>query len=85
MHGPGGFRVPEDQQTIPELAVSYRVRRRLKASGKNLRFSADGAPFGRWFIVDLATKSVIHRDVDLEAVARELGALRPSESVGRQD
>jgi hypothetical protein len=70
---------------VPELAVSYRVRRRLKAEGKNLRVSAPGSPrikeMGRYWVIDSATNSVLQRDVNLEALARELGALRPSESV----
>lgn len=78
-----------DQVTVPELSVSYRVRRRLKAQGKNLRQCAKGSlraeELGRWFIVDAATNSIIERHVDLEALARELGALRPSESVARLD
>jgi hypothetical protein len=78
-----------DQVKVPELAVSYRVRRRLKAQGKNLRHCGEGSlridELGRWFIVDIATNSVVERNVDLEAVARELGALRPSESVARSD
>jgi hypothetical protein len=74
-----------DQVNVPELSVSYRVRRRLKANGKNLRFSAAGAPYGRWFVVDSQSNTVLQRDVDLEALARELGALKPTESVHRQD
>jgi hypothetical protein len=74
-----------DQVKVPELSVSYRVRRRLKANGQNLRFSAAGAPYGRWFIVEANTNTVLQRDVDLEALARTLGALRPSEAVVRED
>lgn len=78
-----------DQVRVPELSVSYRVRRRLKADGKNLRFCAEGSAgnegLGRWFVVDAATNSVIEKNVDLEALARKLGALRPSESVARPD
>jgi hypothetical protein len=70
----------EYEVRVPELAVSYRVRRRLKANGKNLRFSAAGLPHGRWFVVDSATNEVIDSNVDLEELARSLGALRPSES-----
>lgn len=70
-----------NHQPLPELAVSYRVRRRLKAQGKNLRFSAQNGEFGRWFVVDKSTNKVLSRDIDLETLARELGAIRPTDTV----
>ena len=77
------------QVRVPELSVSYRVRRRLKVEGKNLRSCGEGSQkfeeLGRWYIVDAATNSIIETKVDLEALARKLGALRPSEAVARPD
>jgi hypothetical protein len=70
-----------DHQPLPELAVSYRVRRRLKAQGKNLGHSARNGQFGRWFVVDMTTNEVLQRDVDLAELALELGAIRPSDTV----
>ena len=74
-----------DRVAIPELALSYRVRRRLKAQGKNLRqcsaTSSKRPEFGRYFVIDVATNSVLEKHIDLEALARKLGALRSSESV----
>jgi hypothetical protein len=75
------------ERDVPELSVLYRVRRRLKAEGKNLRRSAEGssgiAELGRYYVIDAATNSVLERNIDLEALARKVGALRPSETVIR--
>ena len=70
-----------DHPPLPELAVSYRVRRRLKAQGKNLGHSARNGEYGRWFVVDMSTREVVQRNVDLESLAREVGAIRPTDTV----
>jgi hypothetical protein len=67
---------------VSERALRDRVQRRLAHDGEHLHNTRP--PYehdlGEWYIVD-ASNRVTAAHVNLESLARELGALRPYESV----
>jgi len=72
--------------SIDEEAVLNRINKWLVKRGQHCRRSESQRArrlLGRAFIVDLETNEVLDRDVDLEALARELEVLAPSERMGR--
>jgi hypothetical protein len=64
-------------------AVIQRINRKLRPD-KTLKASR-GEParldVGAFYVVDHRTNAIQQRDVDLEALARELGVLKPWEEV----
>jgi hypothetical protein len=69
---------------VTERSVVARVNRRLQANGEMLK-PARGeqvrAQVGDWYVLDVKAKGVVREDVNLEAIARELGALKDWEVV----
>jgi hypothetical protein len=65
---------------VSERSLVQRVNRKLAKGGEVLK-AGRGRDAGEWYIVDLSLNAVVRHNVDVEALARELGALRPWESV----
>lgn len=72
---------------VSERALAARVGRMLQASGRLLRkCKADSRWFvdlGAYYVVDCRSGMVTGRDVDLEALASELGAIKDYEALAR--
>ena len=75
------------QVHIPEGALLRRINRRLyrddfqvvkRCREASRAFSA----LGRFYILDYDLNFVIATDIDLDTLAREVGVLRPGESLG---
>lgn len=66
-------------------AIVARLRRHLSKSGQTIRSCrADSRHYhelGDYFIADYHSGLVVRCDVDLEALANELGVLKPFEKV----
>ena len=74
------------RKTVPVglRAVLKRVNRVLEADSRILKRTRGGRAeqeLGRFFVVDLDRNIVVDRGVDLEALARKLGALEDFEHV----
>ncbi len=73
------------QKPVTELAVKRRINRRLAEKGECLRKCSSRSPWwnelGNYYITEMNTTRVIKRDVDLEALAREDGAMKPGEAI----
>jgi hypothetical protein len=71
-------------QTVPvtERALLQRVNRALQADGRVLK-SSRGAraeeSLGRFYVIDQRRNVIVDKAVDLEALARKLGALKEYE------
>jgi hypothetical protein len=75
------------KQTVPVSvrALVQRVNRKLAARGEKLlatRSSRNRLELGDYYAVRLNGNSVVAKHVNLETWGRELGALKPWESVG---
>lgn len=70
---------------VTERAVLLRVNRKLNSCGERLkRRRYDARRFddtGRFYLIDVDRNFLVSADVDLEAFARELGALKPYEKI----
>ena len=69
---------------VTERSVVARVNRRLQAAGEQLkpaRSEQVRAQVGDWYVLDVKRNGVVREDVNLEAIARELGALADWEVV----
>lgn len=68
---------------VSERALIGRVNRKLLAQGEILRQCSEKSRWfhdlGRYYIVCIHRNAVDDRHIDLEAFARELGALGPAE------
>jgi hypothetical protein len=65
---------------VTERAVVGRLRRLLRPKGQDVRIADDRkqeSGLGRYYLV--GNQGLIDQDVDLEKLARSLGALRPWE------
>jgi hypothetical protein len=65
-------------------AIAQRINRKLAKEGKCLkkaRSIRDGLTVGEWFLVDLQCNLVTRQHVDPETLGRNLGVLRPWESI----
>jgi hypothetical protein len=80
--------MPRHQKaTVSERALFARIDRALKKDGATLRRcrpdSRRHSEVGTFYVVDLRRNRVRHKDVDLEALAREMGALKDWEVLHR--
>jgi hypothetical protein len=69
---------------VTERSVVARVNRRLQAAGEQLkpaRSEQVRAQVGDWYVLDVKRNGVVREDVNLEAIARECGALKDWEVV----
>ena len=73
------------QKPVTELAVKRRLNRRLVEKGECLRKCSSRSPWwselGNYYIAEMNTTRVIQADVDLEALAREEGAMKSGEAI----
>ncbi len=74
------------KQTVPvsERALVQRINRRLAKDGERLKAAAGmraRLELGAYFVMDISHNCVLHKDVDLEELGRELEVLRPYESL----
>ena len=73
------------QKPVTELAVKHRLNRRLAERGECLRKCSDNSPWlnklGSYYIAEINADNVRQTDVDLEALARKEGAMKPGESI----
>jgi mRNA-degrading endonuclease HigB of HigAB toxin-antitoxin module len=69
---------------VTRRALIQRVNRALEKNGEQLK-ATKGAQaqldLGEFYVVDVSGNSVSRKDVDLERLARELGALKPYETL----
>ena len=68
---------------ITRQAVIMRVNRKLAKDNRSLKKnrSKPDNVLGEYFVVDLMRNAVMSRDVDVEELARKIGALKPYESM----
>jgi hypothetical protein len=66
---------------VSNRALRQRVNRALKKDGKVLKGRPGRGPRGQYYVVSLTRNVVVKRDVDPEALGRELGVLAPYEEV----
>jgi hypothetical protein len=74
--------------SIDRQAVLRRVNRRLKARGEQMfrtRGQRAAREVGEWFVVNLKKSSVTGSGLELEACARQLGALRAWERLDEEE
>jgi len=65
-------------------AVIQRINRILAQKNKLLLESngnKEKSDNGDWYIMDTKTKTIIARNCEIEELAREIGALKPNETV----
>jgi len=69
---------------VTRRALIQRINRIILAAGSEQLKSARGqaaATLGHYYIVDLKRNSVARKDVDVTALAREMGVLQPWEQL----
>ena len=74
----------QDKLKVRLDALVARINRRLVASGEVLRRcrnERDRANVGDWFALNLSRNSVSRKHVDVEDLAREVGALAEYEEL----
>jgi hypothetical protein len=75
----------ELEMIVSERAAIARINRSLAKEMQRLLVCKWGSRWhsslGRFYLVDLARNAVDTTNIDLEALGRELGVLRPNESV----
>ena len=68
---------------VSERALTQRINRRLAEKEETLRKCSEKSKWwndlGDYYIVDLRTNGMIARHVDIEALGRDLGCLKPWE------
>ena len=72
---------------LTNRALVARINRSLAACDQKLRKSrGERARFdlGDYFVVDVPGRHIIDKYIDVEALGRELGVLRPSEQVAQE-
>jgi hypothetical protein len=65
------------------LSIQQKVQRKLNAKGQALRKARNEAArqkWGEYFIIDVYDR-VISKNIDLAALAKELGVLKPGEKI----
>jgi hypothetical protein len=65
---------------VSARAVIQRINRKLKPDDEVLK-AGRGRLAGQYYIINFNRNWLVHEDVDLEALGRELGALEPWEKV----
>jgi hypothetical protein len=75
------------QFPVSVRALAQRIDRRLAKDGECLRklrsrFVGDD---GEWVIIESSRNLILHHDIDLETLGRELGALRPYERLAEDE
>ena len=69
---------------VTARALIQRINRKLAEEGEVLK-AARGAKveqqLGTYYTLDMRTNAVVAKDVDLERLGRELGALKPFEEL----
>ena len=72
-------------ETVPvsERALIARINRKLPEHEKlkKLRGSRWEHDLGQYYIIDQNMNAILHKHIDIEELARELGALKPWESL----
>jgi hypothetical protein len=70
---------------VSELSVKRRINRLLGDKGECLRKCSSRSPWwnelGNYYIAEIDTDNIIQTDVDLEALAREEGAMKSGEAI----
>ena len=69
---------------VSERAIFQRINRKLHQDGEMLKTSRSERveqQVGRYYVVDIRRNFIARRDVDLIALGRELGVLKPWEAV----
>ena len=69
---------------VTERSVVARVNRRLASDGEQLKPARSErlrAQVGDWYVLDVKLNGISRKDVNLEAIARECGALQDWEVV----
>ncbi len=70
---------------ISKRALIQRINRKLEEQGETLKTLRKDSPsayeMGRYYIVDISSGGILYKDVDLETLARELGALHGHETL----
>jgi len=69
---------------VTPTALLARVNRRLAAEGQVMRKTRPGRSIndlGSYYIIDTSHNVILFKDIDLEAVAQELGAIKGWERV----
>ena len=69
---------------VTERSVVARVNRRLQAAGEQLkpaRSEQVRAQVGDWYVLNVKRNGIVRKDVALEVIARECGALKDWEVV----
>jgi hypothetical protein len=72
---------------VTPRALSQRVGRALEKQGERLLANRRPVPvpdLGNYYTVDLKKNSVARAHVDLEEIGRELGVLKPYESLEKE-
>ena len=72
---------------ISMRALIQRINRKLVADNETLKVSRGGRAeqdLGRYFIVDVSFNGVVRKNVDPEALGRELGVLHEYEHVAEE-
>jgi hypothetical protein len=69
-----------DKVRVSTRALIQRINRKLAAQDEALRVSRDRwqerLNLGEYYIVNTRINGVVHKDVDIDALGHELGALR---------
>ncbi len=72
-------------KVISVSALVRRINRKIKHQGEVLRVCPYGSKgfmaVGRYFVSDARTNMLLHADVELEELGREIGALRDTEAL----
>ena len=69
---------------ITERALVQRLNRKLAKENELLRAGRGERDLGRYFVVDTRRNLIVRKDVDLESLARDIGAIAPWEELGSE-
>ena len=76
----------QSKVAISERALLQRVNRKLRGSGEQIRTARSPRvelDLGRYFVVNVRGSFLANHHIDLEALARDLEALKPWEALMR--
>lgn len=75
---------PDQRVPVTKAALMQRLQRALAKEGQVLKVTRGAraiVDLGRHYVIDVRRNVVIDKNVDLEALSRDLGVLRPWEKL----
>ena len=77
------------KRPVSERALLLRVNRKLKERGETVKKSRPDSQWaselGTFYLLDVSANAIIGKHMDLEVLAREMGALQPFEALEYQE